>query len=78
MKEKIRNGREIYLHMNKKQNGYQNVNLTSFFICGSELLNLLILCDLGVKTSFSGVYCSLSDLQFIVQSKMEVILHVYY
>ena len=48
--------------LNKKQNGYQNVNLTSFLICGSELLNLLILCDLGAETSISGVYCSSSDL----------------
>ena len=47
----------------QEKNGYQNVNLTSFFlICGSELLNLLILCDLGAETSISGVYCLSSDL----------------
>ena len=31
MEGKSQNVREIHLHMNKKQNGYQNVNLTSFF-----------------------------------------------
>ena len=62
LKEKIQNSREIYLYMNKKQNGYQHVNWTSFFICGSELLNLLILCDLGAETSIYGVYCSSSEL----------------
>ena len=44
------------------QNGYQNVNETSFFICGSKLLNLFILCDLVAETSISDVYCSSSDL----------------
>ena len=30
----------------------------SFFsICGSEMLNLLILCDLGAETSISDVHC---------------------
>ena len=48
--------------MNKKQNGYENVNLNFFLICGSELLNLVILCDLGAETSISDVYCSSSDL----------------
>ena len=59
-KKKIENSHEIYLHMNKKQNDYQDVNKTSFFICGSEFLSLLILCDL--ETSISGFYCSSSDL----------------
>ena len=64
--------------MSKKQNGYQNVNLTSFFIYGSELLNLLILYDLGAETNISDVYYSLSDLYFIVKFKMDVILHIFY
>ena len=32
-----------------------------FFISGSELLNLFILCDLGAETNISGVYCLSSD-----------------
>ena len=58
--------------MNKKQNGYNNVNQT-FFICGSELLDLLILYDLGAETNISDVYCSSSDLYFIIKSEMDVI-----
>ena len=59
LERKTLNGRDIYLHINKKQNGYQNVNEISFFICGSELLNVLILV---AETSISDVYCSSSDL----------------
>ena len=36
-----------------------------FFICGSELLILLILYDLGAETNISDVYCSSSDLAYI-------------
>ena len=45
-----------------KQDKKYIIYITSFLICGSELLNLLILCDLGAETSISGVYCSSSDL----------------
>ena len=39
----------------KQETKCQNVNLPSFFICGSELLNLSTLCVFGAKTSISGV-----------------------
>ena len=78
LKEKIQNGRDNNLHMNKKQNGYLNVNSTYFFVCGSELLNLLILYDLGAETNISDVYCSSFALYCIVKSKMDVILDIYY
>ena len=64
--------------MNKKQNGYQNINQISFFITSSELFNLLILHDLGAETNISDVYCSSSDLNIIEKSKMDVILDIYY
>ena len=54
------------------------IKKTHFFIYGSELLNLLILYDLGAKTNISDVYCSSSDLYFIVKSKMDVVLDIYY
>ena len=52
--------------------------LNLFFICGSELLNLLLVHDLGAETNISDVYCSSCDLYFIVKSKMYVILVIYY
>ena len=63
--------------MNKNQNGYQNINPTSFFIRGLGLLNVLLLYDLGPKQTFM-MFISSSDLYFIVKSKMDVILHIYY
>ena len=77
MEEQIQNGREINLHMNKKTKWLSKCKLI-FFFCGSELLNLLILYDLGVKTNISDVYCSSSDLYFIAKAKMNVILDIYY
>ena len=49
-----------------------------FSISGSKLLNLFILYDLGVKQNVADVYCSSSDLYFIIKSKMGAILHIYY
>ena len=34
--------------------------------------------DLVFLFGISGVYCESSDLQFIVKSKMDAILHIYY
>ena len=48
-----------------------------FGFCGSRLLNLRVLCDLVTKTHIYDFYFSLSDLYFIVKSKMDVILHIY-
>ena len=48
-----------------------------FFIYDSELLDLLILYDLGgggAETNISDVYCSSSDLCFIVNSMMTYLL----
>ena len=50
---KIQNGREIHLHMNKKQNEYQSVNLIFFLFC--------MTWGGGVK-NISGDYYSSSDL----------------
>ena len=52
----IQNGRDIHLHMSKKQNGYQNVNNTFYFIWGFRLLNLGFVYDLGAETHISDVY----------------------
>ena len=76
MEEKIQNGREINLHMNNKHN--LNVNYNFVFVCGSELLNLLNLYDFEAETNISDVYCSSSDLYFIVKSKIDVIVDIYY
>ena len=54
------------------------MNVKPFFMCGSELLNLLILYDLGAETNISDVYCSSSELYVIVEYKMDVILVIYY
>ena len=62
--------------MNKKQSKCKLNRF--FFVCGSELLNLLILYDLGAEKNISDVYCSSSDLYFIVKTKINVILDIYY
>ena len=50
-----------------------------FVICSSKLLNLLLLfLGLGAEKNISDVYCSSSDLYFIVKSQMESILVIYY
>ena len=49
LKEKIQSGQEIYLHMNKKKYKSKCKLNNAFIICGSELLILLMLYDLGAK-----------------------------
>ena len=47
-------------------------------MCGTKLLNLLILYELGAETNISDFYCLSSELYFTVKSNMDVILHIYY
>ena len=62
VKEKVQNSPEIYLHVNKKQNDYQNCKLNHFSHLWLEIAHFFILYDLGAETNISDVYCSSSDL----------------
>ena len=48
-----------------------------FSACRTEMLNIYFFYDLGTEARMSDVYISLPDLDFIVKSKMAVILHIY-
>ena len=63
--------------MNVKQNGYKNVNDTVFFGLSHGNAYYVFFYDLETEARMSDVYLSLPDLDFIVKSKMAVILHIY-